>query len=169
MKLDIQAVTSDDVVLTSAPINADHVLSGNPIARNAVLFKSADQFQETLLWHCTAGSFRWYYSYDETILLLKGGMTLHFDNGTSRSCTVGETVFFPAGTTCIWVIEHEVRKLAFFRKTVPSVIASPMLLANKVVRRSGIKTLLRRARRWGTAGVAVPVPVNGSTAGAFWT
>ncbi len=166
MPLDILAIASDGVPLTSAPINAEHVLAGDPIARNAELYRSADQLQVTLLWHCTAGSFRWYYGDDETILVLRGGMTLHFDNGSSRSCSVGDTVFFPAGTTCVWVIEHEVQKLAFFRKPVPNVIASAMLMGYKIVRKSGIRPLLRRMRSRRAVGRTVkPVSVVRGAAG----
>ncbi len=146
MRRDILTIAIDSVTYTAAPLCPEHVISGDPVARNAVLFTSADELQVTLLWHCTAGSFRWYYSDDETILLIDGGMTLHFDNGSSRLCKVGDTVFFPAGTTCVWVIEHEVRKLAFFRRPVPKLIASPRMLGYKIVRESSIRLLLRRLR-----------------------
>lgn len=141
---EIQVAQSQDVALEAAPIPTAHVLSGTPTARNAVVFKSDDKLQITLLWHCTAGSFRWFYDEDETILVLEGGMTLHFDDGTTRTCAAGDTVFFPAGTSCIWVIETEVRKLAFFRKPAPQVVALPLRIMHKLLGARVLQTLRRR-------------------------
>jgi uncharacterized protein len=141
---EIQVAQSHDVALEPAPIPPAHVLSGTPTARNAVVFKSDDKLQITLLWHCTAGSFRWFYDEDETILLLEGGMTLHFDDGTTRTCAAGDTVFFPVGTSCVWVIETEVRKLAFFRKPAPQVVALPLRVLHRLLGASVLQTLRRR-------------------------
>ena len=150
MHAGIQVAASEQVAYKPAPIPAGDVVCGNPVARNCVVFRSADRLQFTLMWHCTAGSFRWFYDEDETILLLDGGMTLCFDNGTTRVCTAGEMVFFPAGTTCVWVIDHEVRKLAFFREPAPLVFAVPIRLARKLVELSGVRA--RRSRKHAAAG-----------------
>jgi hypothetical protein len=109
------------------------------------------------MWHCTAGSFRWFYDEDETILLLDGGMILCFDDGSTRVCLAGETVFFPAGTTCIWVIDHEVRKLAFFRQPTPRLLALPIRLARKLTDLSGLRG--RRSRRFAKAGAGTATNV----------
>jgi len=139
----IQIASRDHIVFKPAPIPADWVLSGNPTARNSVQFLSADKLQFTLFWHCTAGSFRWHYDEDETIQVLEGGMTLVFDNGSMRHCGPGDLVFFQAGTTCVWVIADQVKKLAFFREPAPSVFAVPIRLLRKLVDRSGLRRLLR--------------------------
>lgn len=152
MTQDIQIVSSDQATYKSAPIPADWVVAGTPTASNAVQFLSADKLQFTLYWHCTAGSFRWHYDEDETIQVLEGGMTLCFDNGSTRYCGPGDLVFFPAGTTCVWIIEKEVRKLAFFREPAPSLFAVPIRLMRKLVDSSGLRRILRRQ-----AGRTVPV------------
>jgi uncharacterized cupin superfamily protein len=144
MKAKIAVAASDNVTFKPAPISPDHVLAGRPEARNAVVFTSADKLQITLMWHCTAGSFRWFYDEDETCLVMEGGMTLHFDNGSQRSCGPGDLLFFPAGTTCVWVIDKEVRKAAFFREPAPQMVALPMRALRKLIDRSGVRAWLRR-------------------------
>jgi uncharacterized cupin superfamily protein len=133
------AARGDDVVFKPAPISPDHVLAGDPVARNSVQYVSADKLQITLIWHCTAGSFRWFYDEDETCLILDGGMTLYFDDGTQATCGPGDLVVFPAGTTCVWVIEKEVRKAAFFREPSPQVFALPTRVMRKLVDASGLR------------------------------
>jgi uncharacterized cupin superfamily protein len=166
----VQVASSAHVAYKPAPFSADDVVCGNPVARNSLIFRSADGLQVTVMWHCTAGSFRWFYDEDETILLLDGGMTLRFDDGTSRTCVAGETVFFPAGTTCVWVIDHEVRKLAFFRQPAPRLMALPLRLARRLVGLSGLRA--RRSRRFAKAGsgpatnvVALAAVARGEAAG----
>ena len=153
----IEVAASDSVVWKPAPIPASDVVCGNPTARNSVVFQSADRLQFTLMWHCTAGSFRWFYDEDETILLLDGGMTLCFDDGSTRVCAAGEMVFFPAGTTCVWVIEQEVRKLAFFRQPSPALLALPIRLTRKLIQRSGLHA--KRSRKYARAGSPVALGI----------
>jgi uncharacterized protein len=163
---DIQISASDGVSFNPAPIRPGDILAGQPVARNSLLFKSADRLQYTLLWHCTAGSFRWHYDEDETIMVLEGGMVLHFDDGSMRSCGRGDVVFFPAGTSCVWVIEQEVKKLALFRTPVPFLFTLPLRLARRVPQgRFGrsVRERLRRRHKIATAGLAV-----GAGYAAYW-
>jgi len=143
MTKDITVISSDHIAFKPAPIPADWVLSGNPVAHNSVQFLSKDKLQMTLFWHCTAGSFRWHYDEDETIQVLEGGMTLCFDDGVTRRCGPGDLVFFPAGTSCVWIIEHEVKKLAFFREPAPTPLALQIRLLRKLIEASGLRRLLR--------------------------
>jgi uncharacterized protein len=140
----IAIADSEDFPLGLAPIPDAHVLAGRPVARNAILFQSADRLQTTFLWHCTAGTFRWFYEQDETLLLRDGGMTLHFDDGTSRSCAPGDLVFLAAGSTCVWEIPSHVRKLAILYRTVPRPIALPVRLAHKLISLSHVREISRR-------------------------
>lgn len=154
MKADIAiAHAGDPVTFKPAPISPDYVLAGNPVARNSLMFMSADKLQLTLYWHCTAGSFRWFYDEDETCLILEGGMTLHFDDGTSKACGPGDVIFFPVGTTCVWVIDKEVRKAAFFRAPAPLPFALPIRLARKLIDALGMRQAVRK-RRYGPAARA---------------
>ncbi len=151
---------ADPVSFKPAPISSDYVLAGNPVARNSMVFLSEDKLQLTLYWHCTAGSFRWFYDEDETCLILDGGMTLHFDDGGQRTLGPGDLVFFPAGTTCVWVIEKEVRKAAFFRAPAPLPFALPIRIVRKLIEDLGVRHWLRRRRYGPKARGAVPAPAG---------
>ena len=155
------AKAGDDAVYKPAPISPQHVLAGDPVARNSVLFLSHDKLQITLLWHCTAGSFRWFYDEDEICQIIEGGMTLHFDEGGTRVCGVGDTVYFQAGTTCVWVIDKEVRKVAYFREPSPWFFALPVRLLRKLVDRSGLRRFQKTRK---TAATAAAPPGRVATA-----
>jgi uncharacterized protein len=141
------SVDLDSVTLEPAPIPDAHVIAGRPDARNAILFRSADGLQTTFLWHCTAGTFRWFYEQDETLVLLSGGMTLHFDDGTTRICHTGDAVAFPAGTSCVWEIDDHARKLASLRRPVPWPVALPIRVVYRLLQASGLRRLSWRWRR----------------------
>jgi uncharacterized protein len=143
MQLQIPSVDLDRVSLQPAPIPDAHVIAGRPEASNAVLFHSTDGLQTTLLWHCTAGTFRWFYEQDETLVLLSGGMTLHFDDGSTRICRTGDAVAFPAGTSCVWEIDDHARKLASLRRPVPWPVALPIRVVYRLLQITGL-----RKRSW---------------------
>ncbi len=125
---------------TPNPIHAAWILDGRPVARIELLSSSADGTASTYFWDCTAGRFNWFYSFDETFHILEGEVTLKYPSGVSRRVRTGDTVFFPAGSTAEWTVDHYVRKLAFCRTPVPRILT----LARHVVRR------LRRVVRGGS-------------------
>lgn len=127
------------VELRPAPINPDWILEGNPTARNSELSRSRDGTATTLIWDCTPGKFEWHYNTDETIHILQGSIVLDDGNGPPRRLGTGDVVFFPAGAVVKWHVEQHVRKLAFFRRTLPAPIAFVMRSIRKVRRllRSG--------------------------------
>ncbi|HEY3814399.1 MAG TPA: cupin domain-containing protein [Caulobacteraceae bacterium] len=147
------AKAGDEAIYKPAPISSAHVLGGDPVARNSVLFLSHDKLQITLLWHCTAGSFRWFYDEDEICQIIEGGMTLYFDDGAIRVCQAGDTVYFQAGTTCVWVIDKEVRKVAYFREPSPWFFAMPVRALRKLVDKSGLRRFQKTRK---TAAVTRP-------------
>ncbi len=150
----IQVARSEGVRTGPAPITPGNVLKGNPVATAAGLFRSADGMQSTVIWHCTAGTFRWDYREDETIIILEGGMTLHFDDGSSRVCGASDVVYFPAGTSCVWTIEHEVRKVALLRDPVPAPISLSLRLKRAATRALARNTYIRRVFGRGPAPAA---------------
>jgi uncharacterized protein len=109
--------------LTSSPINKDWILEGQPVARNAILSRSADETACTIMWDCTAGKFRWYYDFDETIHIVEGSVSID-DGAGPRTVGPGDVVFFPAGTSAVWSVESYVRKIAFCRKILPAPIGA---------------------------------------------
>jgi uncharacterized cupin superfamily protein len=117
------------------PIHADWILEGRPAARSEHLSSSADGTASTYFWECTAGRFNWHYSFDETLYILDGAVTLKDPQGNVRRVVAGDTIFFPAGTSAEWHVEHYIRKLAYCRTPLPAALVRA-------------RNVLRRIRRW---------------------
>ena len=111
---------SISVDLASSPIHPDWIVDGQPVARNAQLAQSRDRRSTTLIWDCTPGQFVWHYDIDETIHILEGSVVLDDGVAPPRRLGPGDVVFFPAGAVVHWTVETHVRKLAFFRRHMPT-------------------------------------------------
>ena len=114
--IEIAKLTVD---LTPRPIEPSWIIEGRPDARWCVLSQSADGLASTMVWHCTAGKFNWYYDFDETILILEGSIVLENDTMPPTRYGPGDVIFFKDGARARWHIESHVKKLAFCRKTQP--------------------------------------------------
>jgi hypothetical protein len=112
-------IAKTTVDLTPRPIEPSWIIEGKPEARCCVLSKSADGLASTMVWHCTEGKFNWYYDFDETILILEGGIVLESDTMPPTRYGPGDVIFFKDGAHARWHIESHVKKLAFCRKTQP--------------------------------------------------
>jgi len=112
-------IANTTVDLTPRPIEPSWVIEGKPDARWCVLSKSADGLASTMVWHCTAGKFNWYYDFDETILILEGSIVLESDGMPPTRYGPGDVIFFKDGAHAKWHVEGHVKKLAFCRKTSP--------------------------------------------------
>jgi uncharacterized protein len=124
---------------SSNPIRPEWILDGKPIARTELLSSSADGMASTYYWDCTAGRFNWFYSFDETLHILEGAVSLKDPKGNSRRVAAGDTVFFPAGSSAEWTVDNYVRKLAFCRTPLPPSLT----VARRIARR--LKQFLRGA------------------------
>src|ERR1700732_2152927 len=107
------------VNLTPRPIEPSWIIEGNPVAQSCVLSKSADGLSSTMVWECSEGKFNWYYDFDETILILEGGIVLENDAMHPTRYGPGDVIFFKDGAHARWHVEGHVKKLAFCRKTQP--------------------------------------------------
>jgi uncharacterized cupin superfamily protein len=114
--IEIAKLTAD---LTPRPIEPSWVIEGRPDATWCVLSQSADGLASTMVWHCTAGKFNWYYDFDETVLILEGGIVLESDTMPPTRYGPGDVIFFKDGAHARWHVESHVKKLAFCRKTQP--------------------------------------------------
>ncbi len=112
-------IANTTVDLTPRPIEPSWIIEGTPDATWCVLSKSADGLASTMVWHCTAGKFNWYYDFDETILILEGGIVLESDTMPPTRYGPGDVIFFRDGAHARWHVESHVKKLAFCRKTQP--------------------------------------------------
>jgi len=108
-----------EVELTPRPIEPSWIIEGNPQANWHVLSQSADGLATTMVWHCTAGKFNWHYDFDETIMILEGGIVLESDSMKPARYGPGDVIFFRDGAHARWHVEDHVKKLAFCRKTSP--------------------------------------------------
>ena len=95
MNTKIEFGFADHAPLLTAPINADWILEGKPVARNALLSRSDDGDAFTVIWDCTSGAFEWRYSIDETVYILEGSVIVEDEAGGIRRLEAGATVFFP--------------------------------------------------------------------------
>jgi hypothetical protein len=114
--IEIAKLTVD---LTPRPIEPSWIVEGKPDATWCVLSQSADGLASTMVWHCTAGKFNWYYDFDETILILEGGIVLENDTMPPTRYGPGDVIFFKDGAHARWHVESHVKKFAFCRKTQP--------------------------------------------------
>jgi uncharacterized protein len=119
------------VKLAPSPINEDWIVEGAPAARSAILSRSRDETACTIMWDCTAGKFRWFYDFDETVHILEGSVWIDDGQGPRR-VGPGDVVFFPVGSSALWEVETYVRKLAFCRKTLPAPIGAAVKMLRAV-------------------------------------
>ncbi len=113
-----------------APIEPDWIIDGNPQARAALHSQSADEAARTAVWDCTAGSFRWFFHWDETVMILDGEVEVTAEDGSVRLLKAGDIAYFSGGTWATWTVETYVRKIAFLRKPFPLPLAAAMRLKN---------------------------------------
>ena len=119
MSRDLIEIGNLNVELAPSPIVSSWILEGRPEASSCTLSRSADGLATTMVWHCTAGKFNWYYDIDETILILEGGIVLESDGMKPTRYGPGDVIFFKDGAHARWHVEDHVKKLAFCRKTSP--------------------------------------------------
>jgi uncharacterized cupin superfamily protein len=120
--------------LQPAPIEPSWIISGNPRARAASHSASADKCSATSLWDCTAGSFRWFFGWDETVVILEGSVHVTAEDGSEQVLRAGDVGYFRAGTWSTWRVDDYVRKIAFVRQPVPTPIALYYRVRNRLLR-----------------------------------
>lgn len=118
--------------LQSAPITASWVTAGTPEASNRMLAVASDGSAWSMLWACTPGSFRWHYTFDETIHFLVGRVTITGQDGVATTFGPGDMIFFPAGAVADWQVEETVRKLAFCHVPAPRLLHLPLKIARRL-------------------------------------
>lgn len=107
------------VKLESWPLEESMIVSGKPRAAGVVLRKSADGKAADGVWECTPGSFRWDYTWDETVYILKGRVTIKPEGGKPVQFKRGDIVHFPNGMHATWEVKQTVRKVFFLSSNQP--------------------------------------------------
>ena len=105
--------------LEDDPIRPEDVLSGDPRARARTWAVSADGTTSHWMWDCSAGSFRWWFGFDETVTIVEGSVRVQVDGEEPVDLAVGDAAYFPAGRWSTWIIDDYVRKQAVLRVPVP--------------------------------------------------
>jgi uncharacterized cupin superfamily protein len=127
-----------NVELGPEPLPQEWILSGAPVARSKILVRSRDWTSSVVVWDCTAGSFTWHYSQDETIVVISGEAFLLLENGSERRFGPGEVGFFPAGTTCTWRVADSIRKVAVLRESMWRPLGFCLKAWKKLLRMVGL-------------------------------
>ncbi len=126
------SAAADLLEMRPSPIDPTWILSGNPQARIAEHSQSEDDAAITAVWDCTAGSFNWYFGWDETVMILEGEVHVTDENGVTRTLRAGDIAYFKGKTWATWRIEKYVRKIAFVRRPFPGPLQLVLKLRNKL-------------------------------------
>jgi uncharacterized protein len=124
--------------LQPEPIKSDWILSGTPKATAKMVYRSRDWLQSIVIWECTPGRFNWHYNKDEVLFIVSGRAVLTNERGEKRGFGPGDTVFFPAGVTCTWLVEDCLRKVAVLREPVLWPLGAFLKAWAKLLRIAGL-------------------------------
>jgi len=117
------AAKGDHLALKAAPINPEWIIRGTPLARIGEHSQSTDEAGLTAVWDCTAGEFRWFFGWDETVVIQEGEVHVTAEDGSQRLLKAGDIAYFRQGTWSTWRVDNYVRKVAFLRKPFPEPLA----------------------------------------------
>ena len=132
------AGAADEMELKPAPIEPSWVISGAPVARIAEHSRGRDDAAMTAIWDCTAGEFRWFFGWDETVMILEGEVHITAEDGVERVLRAGDVAYFAGGTWATWRIDHYLKKVAFCRKRFPKPLALAYRLRD-FIRQGGVQ------------------------------
>jgi uncharacterized cupin superfamily protein len=109
--IDFQTVPPFDADYRPPP---DRIVSGDPVQRAAVLFKSEDGRFQSGIWQAEVGTWRVVFSESEFCYLLEGRITVRGDDGSEKTFAAGDAFLSPAGFTGTWEIVERAKKLFAF-------------------------------------------------------
>jgi uncharacterized cupin superfamily protein len=100
-----------DVPLQSYPPTQERVIEGDLDMRAAVLWRSEDGTAATGIWQCPPVKLSLEHPFDETFVVLEGGMTITSEGGEARRLEAGDAIVIPLGTTNVWQVHETVTKV----------------------------------------------------------
>lgn len=105
--------------LEPSPIQTEDIISGEVKGSSVVLGQSEDGKTADGIWEVTPGAFRWNYTCDETIYVLKGRGRVTPESGSPVEFGPGSILHFPKGLRARWDVFETVRKLFFLVSDEP--------------------------------------------------
>ncbi|MFC3071688.1 cupin domain-containing protein [Shinella pollutisoli] len=130
----VVAAAIDELELEPAPIRREWILRGDPQARASTHSDASDRQAMTAVWDCTAGTFRWHFDWDETVVIVEGAVHVTAEDGSERTLSAGDIAYFPAGSWATWHVEDYVRKVAFCRRQFPAPVAAALKVGDRMRR-----------------------------------
>jgi uncharacterized protein len=120
----------DAFELKPAPINPDWIIEGNPQARCGFPPESENRAVAAAVWDCTAGTFRWRFGWEETVVILEGEVEVTAADGSVTVLRKGDMGYFAADSWATWRVETYVRKVALLPRPRSMMLAIAGRLAN---------------------------------------
>jgi uncharacterized protein len=139
------------IELPPSPFPEAWVLDGRPQAKATSIAQSHDGAMTVIAWSCTRGRFRWHYQVDEMAHILSGEVFITDQSGGERRLGPGDTALFLAGSTSVWQVTADIRKIAVCHVALPKLLAFGLHVWNKL-RRIAAPLLASTARPHPTAG-----------------
>jgi uncharacterized cupin superfamily protein len=130
----IVTVSPRDIDLEPSPFPSEWVLEGRPEAHAKEIARSRDRTMNVVVWSCTRGRFRWQYLVDEMVHVLSGEVFIVDHTNTERRLGPGDTAFFPAGSSSVWRVTQDVRKVAVCRHEMPMLVSLALRIWKRVAR-----------------------------------
>ncbi len=118
--------------LQPAPLPPHWIIEGTPQARSKRLATSPDGAAAVIAWTCSPGRFNWHYVVDEILHIISGEVFVTDEKGESRRLGPGDVAYFPAGSSSVWHVTKEVRKLAICRHSMPCPLGFALRVWNKL-------------------------------------
>jgi uncharacterized cupin superfamily protein len=141
-----KAVGTADVELHDAPIPSSWILGGAPRARAGAIAHSPDGWGSSVVWECTAGSFRWQFGWEETVVILEGSVRVIAETGEERVLNAGDAAYFAQGSSSVWHVDSYLKKVAFTRNRVPAYVRKPLSALQRV--RACVRDARRSFSQW---------------------
>lgn len=126
----------EEAQMELAPIEADWIIDGAPVARNCLLSQAQRGGASSILWDCTTGVFNWRYDAHESIFVLEGAAVVRDAHGVEHKLRPGDHTLFPAGTRAVWRVDSYIRKVAFLDPPVPQAVMLPLAAWRALARQS---------------------------------
>ena len=101
------------------PIPANQITEGKPVAKIWINAQSADLKVTQGVWDCTAGKFRWDFTWDEFVMILDGEVTITPEGGSAITLRAGDFCHFPLGLKTKWHVPKYIKKTFVIRTPEP--------------------------------------------------